>query len=88
MKNTNFLLDGFRDSDCYNSFTAMELDGKEFVSRFSEEQLQEFKAKLENAGFVFAGTTDWNTMIFSFPTTLRDFLREEIETILEEEIFS
>ncbi len=75
-------------SDIYNSFTAIEVDPSEFVSCYGEQQLLEFQEKLTCAGFFFAGKTQHDTLIFSFPTPLRDFLRDEIEEILEHEIFA
>jgi hypothetical protein len=81
-------LDELWESSCYNSFAAIEVNRDDFVARFGEQQLLEFQDKLEHAGFSLAGSTNYGTLIFSFPTPLRDSLREEIEEIIEGEIFA
>jgi len=81
----NFTSDKFYESDCYCSLTAINIDYPKFIAYFGECEFSNFSSKLANAGFDFLGIHR-NSAIFSFPSPVREELREEIDEILEDEI--
>jgi hypothetical protein len=84
---TDFNYDSFSESDCYSSITGVDVDYKAFISIFGEEKFDWLKDQFASAGMPLRGYLG-DSAIFDLPTPLRDFLREEIEEIIGNEIFS
>jgi hypothetical protein len=87
MELIDFDAEQFHESNCYCSITGIDFDYKEFISNFGEAKFNWLKDRFALAGMPFRGFLG-DSAIFDLPTPLRDSLREEIDEILEKEIFS
>lgn len=82
-----FTYEDFWETQCHCALAAIDLDYSVFLANYGEDSFTEFKARLENCGFIFRGILN-DSAIFALPTNLLDVFREEIELILEEEVFA
>jgi hypothetical protein len=84
---TNLSCTNFFESDCHCSLTGINIDYPEFINNFGEGQFSVLTSKLEAVGFHYLGILR-NSAIFTFPATIRGDLRDEIDEILEKEVFA
>lgn len=80
-------LESISDSSAYSAIAGIQIDKEKFKEQFGETALNNWINKFEECGFWFRGVCNDGYCLLSFPTPLLDHIREEIECIIQEEIF-